>query len=164
VKHGEYQNLFSDWMNGHVADGIRTICGTDGSYAGTESDGFRFFQYYHQGDTISQAWFNMQLNINSENVPVVVAYGKTEEEAASTLFNWRFTKERAGTGWVVAAELITDHLKTHQACCLTEPDSGANSICIDTSTSACTARSGISQGENTHCADHCPYYPYPLCF
>jgi hypothetical protein len=163
-KHGDYQNLFSDWMNGHVADGIRTICGTDGGYAGTYFDGFIFFKYYHQGDTITQAWFNMELDISLDNVPVVVAYGSTEDEAAATLFNGHFAKERAGTGWAIAAELITDHYLTHQACCLTEPDPDLHSLCVDLSISECTAKGGESQGANTQCADHCPYNPYPLCF
>lgn len=110
-KHGEYQNLFSDWMNWHIADGIRAVYGTDGGYGGTDFDGFRFFRYYHLGDTITQAWFNMELQNTPQNVPVAVAYGNTEDEVAATLFDERsFERGRAGTGWIMAVELVTDHL------------------------------------------------------
>lgn len=113
--HQEPQNLFSDWMNWHVADGIRTVCGADSVSAGAHITGLRFFKYYHQGDSISQAWFNTELEKDEENTPVVVAYGGTEELAVSTLFDGRFQVQRAGTGYIIAAMLITPHLAQHLA-------------------------------------------------
>ena len=60
----------------------------------------------------------MGLRESLSNIPVVVSYGSNEAEAAATLFDGRFTKTRGDTGWIIAAELITDHLTAHQACCL----------------------------------------------
>jgi hypothetical protein len=117
-KHGEMANLAPDWMNKHVADGIRTICGADGEARGAHMSGLEFFGYYHKGESISQAWSNMALDECTCNMPVTVAYGSTEDEAASILFDGRFTKDRGNKGWVIAAELITEHLATHQACCV----------------------------------------------
>ncbi len=113
--HHEPQNLFSDWMNWHVADGIRTVCGADSVSVGAHITGLRFFNYYHLGDSISQAWFNTELEKCEENTPVVVAYGGTAEQAASTLFDGRFQIQRAGTGHIIAAGLITPHLAQHLA-------------------------------------------------
>jgi hypothetical protein len=101
---GGYRNLESDWMNGHVADGIRTICGHDGDGAGADRSGWRFFGYYHLGDSISQSWFNEMLKENPCQHPVVIAYGSTLDEAAETLYDGRLSKERGGKGWVIAVE------------------------------------------------------------
>jgi hypothetical protein len=171
-KHGEQQNLFSDWMNSHVADGIRTVCGGDGELAGTHFTGLRFFKNYHLNESITQAWFDMQLEECTCNIPAVVAYGSTEDDAAATLFDGRFTKERGGTGWIIAAEVITKHLLTHQACCL------PGGRCIDAASDDCLNPdyvkwytggdvdvAGTPMGSNTQCCIHCPeYYGYPLCF
>jgi hypothetical protein len=101
---GEYRNIESDWMNYHVADGIRTVCGHDGAGAGADRSGWRFFGHYHDGDSISQSWFNEMLEENPCQHPVVIAYGSTLDEAAGTLFDGRFSEERGGKGWVVAVE------------------------------------------------------------
>jgi hypothetical protein len=162
-KHGESINLFSDWMNGHIADGIRTICGYDAGSEGYHSNGFKFFESYRKGDSISQSWFNMGLKESLRNIPVVVSYGTNEAEAATTLFDGKFTKTRGGTGWIIAAELITDHLVTHQACCLPEPDPDLGTYCINVSVSECISRGGIPQGNYSVCGDHCPWYPYIFC-
>ena len=130
-KHGEMANLAPDWMNEHVADGIRTICGADGPATGAHMSGLKFFANYHKGESISQAWFNMALDECTCNMPVTVAYGSTEYEATINLFDGRFTKDLAGTGWVIAAELITEHFTTHRACCL------AAGKCIDVTYEEC---------------------------
>lgn len=172
LKHGEQKNLFSDWMTPHIADGIRTICGSDGGLTGSHFTGLRFFKYYHLNESISQAWFNLQLEECTCNIPVIVAYGNTEDEAAATLFDGRMTKERGGTGWIIAAELITPHLVTHQACCL------PGGRCIDAASYDCVdpvyvkwqtegdvVVGGTPMGSGTQCGIHCPeYYGYPLCF
>jgi hypothetical protein len=55
--HPEYMNLYTDWMIGHIADGIRTVCGMDGgafgAYGGGYSSGLPFFGHYHKGESIS---------------------------------------------------------------------------------------------------------------
>ena len=99
--NGEPKNIETDWMNGHVADGIRTVCGADGTGHGYDRGGWRFFGSYHRGESISQSWINSLLTESELNHPVVMAYGSTEEEAAATLLDGRFTKTRGGTGWVV---------------------------------------------------------------
>ena len=91
-KHGEMTNLVSDWMNEHIADGVRTICGADGVLAGAHMNGLKFFNKYRFGESISQAWFDMILDECTCNIPVTVAYGSTEDEAAINLFDGRFTK------------------------------------------------------------------------
>jgi len=162
-KHGELQNLFSDWMNWHVANGVRTICGADGVLAGMHMNGLVFFDHYHKGESVSQAWFNMLLKECTCNVPVIIAYGSTEDEAAANLFDGRFTKERGGTGWIIAAELVTEHLITHQACCV------PGGTCIDAAYEECKDPTwvkwytgglyeieGTPMGENTQCGIVCP--------
>jgi hypothetical protein len=101
---GEYKNIESDWMNHHVAAGIRTVCGHDGAGAGADRSGWRFFGHYHNGESISESWFREMLDENPCQHPVVISYGSTLDEAAETLFDGRFSKERGGTGWYVAAE------------------------------------------------------------
>jgi len=137
-KHGEPENLGKDWFNNHIADGIRLVCGSDGVSAGMHITGLRFFKFYNAGDSISQAWFNTEFDKCKDagghpcNVPVAVAYGSTEEETAMTLFDERqFKKDRAGTGWIIAAELVTEHLRQHKACCMPEPDPHTGSYCFD---------------------------------
>lgn len=172
--HGEPANLFSDWMNSHVADGIRTICGYDSGAAGYHSNGFKFFESYHKGDSISQSWFNMGLRESLSNIPVVVSYGSNEAEAAATLFDGRFTKTRGDTGWIIAAELVTDHLIAHQACCLpdgrceglpwyecTDPDFirnvfflPADKECLGMQPNGCM---GTPKGIGTICKSSCGY-------
>ncbi len=170
-KHGDSPNLVSDWMNGHIADGIRTICGADGPLAGSHMSGFKFFNMYRFGDSITQAWFDMIMDECTCNIPVTVAYGSTEDEAAINLFDGRFTKTRGGTGWIIAAELITEHLTTHQACCV------APGTCIDASYEECNDPSmvkwytdgkfevvGTPMGTGSLCGTYCPQrVDYNLC-
>ena len=99
------KTIETDWMNHHVADGIRTVCGVDGAGVGWDRGGWRFFGSYHRGESISQSWYNALIEECDCNHPVVLAYGSTETEAASTLFDGRFTKTRGGTGWVMACEV-----------------------------------------------------------
>ena len=105
---GVPENIESDWMNSHVADGIRTVCGIDGQSVGYDRCGWRFFGSYHRGESISQSWINAALEECACNHPVILAYGGTEDEAASTLFDGRLTTQRAGTGWVIALEAWVD--------------------------------------------------------
>jgi hypothetical protein len=42
-----------------------------------------------------------------ENHPVTVAYGATLDEAASILFDSRFSTVRGNTGWIIAVETLT---------------------------------------------------------
>ena len=42
------------------------------------------------------------LTLSDENHPIIIAYGATEEETAQTLFDGRFSIQRAGTGWAIA--------------------------------------------------------------
>ena len=107
-EEGVTQNIETDWMNSHVADGIRTVCGTDGSYGGADRSGWRFFGSYHRGESVSQSWVNASIEECTCNHPVVLAYGATEDEAASTLYDGRFSTQRAGTGWVIALEVWVD--------------------------------------------------------
>jgi hypothetical protein len=113
------QNLFTDWMNWHVADGLRMALGYDGSRIGHFWNGWLFFGYYHGGDSISQAWFNQALLTHSCNVPVVVAYGDTEEETLATLLDGRFKRSRGGKGWIIASEVLTHALLNEpRPCCM----------------------------------------------
>ncbi len=161
--HGEPLNLFSDWMNEHVANGIRTVCGADAASAGAHITGLRFFKYYHKGDSISQAWFSTELEKCTCNIPVVIGYGGSPDEAASNLFDGRFSRQAAGKGYVIAAEIVTPHLAQHQACCLPTPDPYTNSKCIDLPDYECLARGGTPKGANTHCRDHCPHQELVTC-
>jgi hypothetical protein len=170
-KHGDMPNIASDWMNNHIADGIRTICGADGPSAGAHMSGLKFFNKYRYGESISQAWFDMVMDECTCNVPVTVAYGSTEEEAAINLFDGRFTKTPGSKGWVIAAELITEHLTTHQACCV------APGRCIDVSYEDCKDPwwvwwntggdfevVGTPMGTGSLCATYCPQaVDYNLC-
>jgi len=102
------RTIEADWMNHHVADGIRTVCGVDGAFTGWDRGGWRFFGSYNRGDSISQSWYNACIEECDCNHPVVLGYGSTEAEAAATLFDGRFTKTRGGTGWVMACEVWVD--------------------------------------------------------
>ena len=85
------------WLNNHVADGIRSIYGTDGPfYAAPFEEGLIFFRYYHSGDSVSDSWVNMALTIDSRNVPVGVGYGNNPFDALASLMDERFTRTRAG--------------------------------------------------------------------
>jgi hypothetical protein len=113
--------LITDFMTSHIADGVRTIAGFDGCRWGDKVTGWRFFGYYNQGESISQAWINMALDEAECHMPVVVAYGATEEEAAGILFDGRFSTLRGNTGWAVAVEPITEEHLAPRPCCLSIP-------------------------------------------
>jgi hypothetical protein len=152
-KHGGLRIIDSQWMNSHVADGIRTICGVDGpavGKAGAHVTGLPFFSHYHNGDSIIDSFFAQELAACDCNAPVTIAYGSTEDEAASTLFDGRFEKERAGRGFIIAAVVITPHLTQHQACCL------PNDECIDVPAYECTDQHGTPKGSGTLCTRYCP--------
>lgn len=120
-KHGSPNIFENQWMNGHIAAGIRTICGLDGpavGKAGVHVSGLPFFSHYHRGDSIIDSFFSQELEASECNTPVTIAYGATEQEAASTLFDGRFTSQPAGTGHIISAGVLTPHLAEHQACCL----------------------------------------------
>jgi hypothetical protein len=99
---GEYKNIFSDWMNNHIADGIRTVCGHDSEMWGWDRLGWRFFGGYHLGDSISSSWMNGLMTECLLNHPVVLSYGNSEMNALEILLDGRFSKERAGNSWVAA--------------------------------------------------------------
>jgi len=148
------KNLFSDWMTNDVADGIRTVGGFDGMLADGETMGWRYFSRYNAGDSLSDSWFFAGIDVSTCNVPIVAAYGSTEEEAATTLFDGRFSQSRAGTGWVIAAEVIPQRV-THEdrACCF------ASGGCSDVIFGACVALGGrpldCGMTCEEHADDHC---------
>lgn len=85
------------WLNNHVADGIRSVFGTDGAfYASPFEEGLMFFRYYHSGDSVNESWSNMALTIDSHNVPVGVGYGDNPFDALASLLDQRFSRTRAG--------------------------------------------------------------------
>lgn len=158
-KHGNQQIFDAQWMNGHIADGIRTICGLDGPASGKQGahvTGLPFFSHYYKGDPIVDAFFAQELDACDCNTPVIIAFGGTPQEAASTAFDGRFETERAGTGHIMVLEVITPHLSHHGACCLPEPDPDTNRYCIDVPDYECIAKGGSPEGY--HCNWCCPFY------
>jgi hypothetical protein len=105
--HEEPFYLEQEWLNNHVANGIRSIFGTDGAYFASPFDeGLIFFRYYHSGDSVSDSWANMALTINTNNVPVGVGYGNNPFDALSSLLDQRFTRERAGNACAAVLALV----------------------------------------------------------
>ena len=98
--------LETDWLNNHVADGIRSIFGTDGGYAGTYIDGLIFFSFYNNGDSISDSWANMEITITPDNVPVGIGYGSNPFAALASLLDDRFSKTRAGNNVAAVLTLV----------------------------------------------------------
>ncbi|MFC1857380.1 DUF6345 domain-containing protein [Thermodesulfobacteriota bacterium] len=84
-----------EWMTARYVKGLRTICGVDGESVGLERDGWRFFGYYHKGNSISDAWALAVIDEYPQNAPATAAYGRTMQEAIETLFEGRFSVERA---------------------------------------------------------------------
>jgi hypothetical protein len=142
------KTLFTDFMNSHVADGVRTIGGFDGSRCGGDVTGWRFFGHYHAGESVSQAWFATGLEEYECNMPIVVAYGDTEKDAASILFDGRFSARAAGTGWYIAAEPITEAHLEARACCV---HSSSGPSCVELSHADCEANGG----QPLNCGDTC---------
>jgi hypothetical protein len=102
----EPKYLEADWLNNHVADGIRSIFGTDGGYAGTYFDGLIFYSFYNNGDSVSDSWSNMEITISEDNVPVAIGYGKNPFDALASLLDDRFTKTRAHNNAAAVLTLI----------------------------------------------------------
>jgi hypothetical protein len=99
--------LEQEWMNNHVADGIRSIFGTDGAfYASPFEEGLIFFHFYHNGDTVSDSWANMAITIDPRNVPVGVGYGSNPLTALWGLLQDRFTRTRAGNDYAAVSTLL----------------------------------------------------------
>jgi len=96
--------LFEEWMNSHVADGLRTACGFDGLYVGSSRTGWLFFGHYNLDESVTQSWHWASMEECDTNHPVTVAYGATEEEAAQILLDGRFTQQRGHTGHIMAME------------------------------------------------------------
>jgi hypothetical protein len=148
---GDIKNLVVDWMSPGVADGLRTVGGFDGGRVGGQVTGWRFFGHYHKGESISQAWFNMGLEEFDCNVPIVVAYGNTEQDAAATLFDGRFSHASAGTGWAIAAEPITERYLQPRGCCL---NTSVGPTCVELDHADCEAFGGLPLDCGTNCAEH----------
>jgi hypothetical protein len=143
--------LVEDFMNSHVADGVRTIGGFDGGRVGGQVTGWRFFGHYHAGESISQSWFAMGLEEYDCNVPIMVAYGTDEEDAAGVLFDGRFTARRGRTGWAVAAEPVTDRFLEPRACCL---PTAAGPPCVELTHKECIDLGGEPLDCGNTCEEH----------
>jgi hypothetical protein len=100
------QALVREWMPARYINGLNTICGSDGNHDTTERDGWRFFGRYNKLDSISDAWAFASIDESLPNAPATVAYGETQNTAAKSLFEGRFTAQRvdpkysAGSVWV----------------------------------------------------------------
>lgn len=142
------KNIEDDWMNWHVADGIRTVSGYDGTRFGGEVTGWRFFGTYHMDETAFQAWITAALEECDCNVPIVAAYGETAREAAMTLFDGRFSRNPARTGWIYVAEVIPSRVVTEdRACCF-------STECSDMTRSECIDEGGRPLDCGTTCEEH----------
>lgn len=145
------KNLVTDWMNSHVANGIRTVAGYDGGRIGGQVTGWRFFGHYHKGESVSQAWFNTGLEEYDCNVPIMVAYGSDEQEAAAILFDGRFSQTRASTGWAMAAEPVTERYLEPRGCCL---NTVTGPTCVELDHADCEAFGGLPLDCGTNCEEH----------
>jgi hypothetical protein len=137
-------------MNRHAAEGIRTIGGFDGGRIGGETTGWRFFGHYHLGESISQAWINMALEEYECNAPVMLAYGTSENNAAETLFDGRFTKTRVHANWAIAVEPLTEELLAPRGCCRR----AIRPPCIDMTHAECEASGGEPLDCGKRSAEH----------
>ena len=73
---------------------------------GSSNGGWRFFGHYNSGESISQSWVSAALEECDCNHPVMAAYGATEEEAANTMLDGRFSILPAGNSLVVFLFLV----------------------------------------------------------
>jgi hypothetical protein len=87
-------HLVKTWIEQAPADGLRTVCGSDGGLGG-DRGGWRYFGYYNKGESISDSWAFADLDEYVENCPVTAAFGSTTREALGTLLTGRFTDQRA---------------------------------------------------------------------
>ncbi len=94
--------LAQRWLAADFIDGLRTVSGFDGEYIGSDRNGWRFFGRYHQGQSLGDAWAFAAMDECPDNAPVTVAYGATEQEALSTLWDGRFSTNRASPLWAAA--------------------------------------------------------------
>ena len=101
--------------------------------------GWRFFGHYHAGESISQSWIAMGLEEYDCNMPIMVAYGEDEEDAASVLFDGRFSTVRGRTGWAMAVEPVTERHLEPRACCIA---TSAGPSCVELTHSQCDAEGG----------------------
>ena len=83
------------WIQQPPVDGVRTVCGSDGSASGVDRGGWRYFGYYNKGESVSDSWAFATLDEYIENCPVTAAYGSTTREALGSLLTGRFTDQRA---------------------------------------------------------------------
>ena len=88
--------------------GLKTVCGIDGESVGLNRDGWRFFGYYHKGDSISDAWALAVIDEYPQNAPATAAYGKTMQEAIETLFDGRFSVERTTPRYGAVSVWVSD--------------------------------------------------------
>ena len=95
--------LTQRWLTADFIDGLRTVSGFDGEYIGNDRNGWRLFGQYHQGQSIGDAWAFASIDECPNNAPVTVAYGVTEEEALSTLWDDRFSTNRVSPLWAAAS-------------------------------------------------------------
>ncbi len=99
----DFNNLFSDWINDHVAAGIRTISGFDGGATFCDRNGWRYFGRYNKGDSLTDSFFLGDLDETHENNPLTIAYGPTQEAAFKTLVDGRFETEATIATWAVVS-------------------------------------------------------------
>ena len=83
------------WIEQAPADGLRTVCGSDGGDSGLDRNGWRYFGYYNKGESISDSWAFALLDEYVENCPATAAYGSTTREALGSLLTGRFNDQRA---------------------------------------------------------------------
>ena len=88
-------HLVKTWIQQAPADGLRTVCGSDGGASGLDRNGWRYFGYYNKGESISDSWAFAALDEYVENCPATAAYGSTTREALGSLLTGRFNDQRA---------------------------------------------------------------------
>lgn len=94
--------LTQRWLAAEFIDGLRTVSGFDGEYLGNDRNGWRFFGRYHQGQSIGDAWAFAAIDECPDDAPVTVAYGATEQEALSALWDGGFSTNRTSALWAAA--------------------------------------------------------------
>ncbi len=90
------------WLTHEFIQGLRTVSGFDGGYNGNDRNGWRFFGRYHEGHSIGDSWAFAAIDECPDNAPITVAYGATQLEALSTLWDGRFSINRAAPFWAAA--------------------------------------------------------------
>ena len=103
VEEPDKRVILDTWIEGGLAGGIRTICGSDGGRSGWTSAGWRFYGVYNKGDSICDAWAIRSLDEHPRNSPVTVAYGGTRVAALRTLLDGRFAYGRVKPTWVAVS-------------------------------------------------------------